>query len=82
MNTILQPLTQDELARLDQLLQTRVADTHDEHEEDCDHGVLNMSELDGMLTALVSAPTLVKPADWVPAVWGDDEPEWKDEAEF
>lgn len=81
-DTILQPLTHDELAQLDQFLQARADTAHDEHDDDCDHGVLNVSELDGMLAALVSAPTLVKPADWVPAVWGDDEPEWKNEAEF
>ena len=86
-NFILQPLAEAELKQLDEFLQTRhnAADCdNDEHEhnEDSDSGVLNISELDGMLTALVSAPTLVKPADWVPAVWGDDEPEWRDEKEF
>ena len=41
-----------------------------------DHSVLNMAELDGYFTALVSSPAQVDVAEWFPAIWGGQNPEW------
>jgi uncharacterized protein len=74
------PLNDEELDWLDQFLLDRIdedADTEGKNE-----GVLNVSELDGLLTALVSGPVVVPPSRWLPMVWGDFEPEWKSEKEF
>lgn len=59
-------LTDDSLDRLDSfLISDRVAD-------DC----MELSTLDGFLTAVAIGPELVKPSEWWPKVWGDQEPEW------
>ncbi|MEX5494606.1 UPF0149 family protein [Pseudomonas asgharzadehiana] len=42
-----------------------------------DHSVLNLAELDGYFTALVSSPTQVDIAQWFPAIWGGQNPEWE-----
>ena len=42
-----------------------------------DHSVLNPSELDGYFTALVSGPAQVDIAEWFPAIWGGQNPEWE-----
>lgn len=39
-------------------------------------GVLDASELDGLLTAVLSAPTPVAAADWQAAIWGGKTPAW------
>ena len=52
------------------------ADTNDK-----DEGVLDISELDGLFTAIVSGPATIMPSQWLPAVWGDFEPMWEDEKE-
>lgn len=80
MKTLLQPLDQDELAQLDEFLLSRVAE--EEESDDEDPGVISISELDGLLTALVSGPVLPTPDQWMPIVWGDFEPEWESEQEF
>ncbi len=43
-----------------------------------DEAMLNMSEFDGFITAVVSGPEMIMPSTWVPAVWGGEEnaPEW------
>ena len=41
-----------------------------------DHSVLNLAELDGYFTALVSSPVQVDVAEWFPAIWGGQNPEW------
>ncbi|NVZ53339.1 UPF0149 family protein [Pseudomonas sp. B6002] len=48
-----------------------------------DHSVLNLAELDGYFTALVSSPVQVDVAEWFPAIWGGQNPEWEsmDEAQ-
>ncbi|MFO2464397.1 UPF0149 family protein [Pseudomonas sp. 15FMM2] len=48
-----------------------------------DHSVLNLAELDGYFTALVSSPTQVDVSEWFPAIWGGRNPEWEqiDEAQ-
>jgi uncharacterized protein len=45
-----------------------------------DESILDVSELDGFLAAIVCAPILVKPSRWLPAIWGDGrhEPKWQD----
>ncbi|QJI29471.1 UPF0149 family protein [Pseudomonas sp. ADAK18] len=42
-----------------------------------DHSVLNLAELDGYFTALVSSPAQVDVADWFPAIWGGQNPTWE-----
>lgn len=79
MKTLLEPLNHDELAILDQFLLGRVAE-EDEDEED--PGLLSISELDGLFTAIVSGPVLVAPEQWMPVVWGAHEPEWESEDQF
>lgn len=46
-----------------------------------DSAVLDISELDGMLTAILSAPTAVAQSVWLTALWGDTSPEWADAKE-
>ena len=45
-----------------------------------DDAILNVSELDGFFTALLSAPEMIKPSEWIPAIWGGEShtPEWPD----
>ena len=76
MNDPWQPLTELEFDRLDRFLLDRV----DENAvtPGSDEGVLNISELDGLLTAVASGPVMIPPSRWVPAVWGEYEPVWKD----
>ncbi|MFJ1340337.1 UPF0149 family protein [Pseudomonas caricapapayae] len=42
-----------------------------------DHSVLNMSELDGFCTALVSSPAQVDIGEWFPAIFGGQTPQWE-----
>jgi uncharacterized protein len=35
---------------------------------------MGLSDLDGFLTAIVIGPELVMPIEWLPVVWGDEEP--------
>jgi uncharacterized protein len=37
---------------------------------------MGLSDLDGFLTGLVAGPEMVKPSEWMPLVWGDEEPEF------
>lgn len=74
------PLNDEELDWLDQFLLDRIDD--DTITEGKNEGVLDISELDGFMTALVSGPVVVPPSRWLPVVWGDFEPEWKNPQEF
>lgn len=57
------PLSEEELAFMDdQLL-----------EYSSESGILGLSELDGFLTALASAPDLVPASVWLPELWGSPE---------
>lgn len=49
-----------------------------------DDAILDLSELDGFLTAIVSGPDSIPPSIWLPAIWGGDEhsSNWDSEAEF
>jgi uncharacterized protein len=35
---------------------------------------MGLSDLDGFLTGIVVGPELIQPAEWMPVIWGDDEP--------
>jgi uncharacterized protein len=70
-------LSDAELDKLDQFLLYRVDE--DAVTEGLDEGILDVSELDGFLTAIVSGPKMIPPSQWLPAVWGDFEPTWESE---
>jgi uncharacterized protein len=80
MKDAFEPLDDEELDWLDHFLYHRIDE--DAEFEGHDEGVLGVSELDGMLTALVSGPVMVPPSQWIPRVWGDYPPEWHDETEL
>ncbi|MGY2376739.1 UPF0149 family protein [Pseudomonas sp. SDO524_S393] len=62
-----QPLTHAEFEALEETL-LKYGD---------DHSVLNLAELDGYFTALVSGPTPVDVSEWFPAIWGGENPDWE-----
>lgn len=68
------PLTEEELEWLDDIL-TKYGN---------DESVLDVSELDGLFTAILSGPTLVEPQVWLPLIWGGEEndPDWDSGEEF
>ncbi|MBL0600054.1 UPF0149 family protein [Aeromonas jandaei] len=47
-----------------------------------DDSMLNLSALDGFLTAVLSGPELVPPSQWWPVLWGGTPPEWSSEREM
>jgi uncharacterized protein len=51
-----------------------------EHEE----AVLDLSEFDGFVTAIVSGPETIMPSTWMPALWGgeDNAPVWDDPEDY
>jgi len=78
MENLLTKLNDSEIERLDDFLLDRI------HEqvatEDRDEGVLDISELDGLFTAIVSGPAMIPPSQWLPVMWGDFEPVRRSEA--
>lgn len=80
MQDLTKPLDDSELERIEQFLLDRVDDDADT--EGKDEGVLVISELDGMFTAIVSGPVTIVPSRWLPALWGDFPPVWKNDKEF
>jgi uncharacterized protein len=80
MKNLFDPLNDEEIEQLDQFLLDRIDDAADT--EGKDEGMLDISELDGLFTALVSGPVMVPPSRWLPAVWGDFEPEWESTKDF
>jgi uncharacterized protein len=57
------PLTEEELAGLDELLNTLPSDA-----------AMTLDAMDGYLTALLVGPSLIgASADWLPAIWGGDQ---------
>jgi uncharacterized protein len=80
MTDLSMPLSDEEIDRLDRFLLDRVDEDADT--TGLDEGVLDVSELDGLFTAIVSGPVTVMPSQWLPAVWGDFEPVWADEQAF
>jgi uncharacterized protein len=79
VKTLDEPLSDAELDWLQEFLLERIDD--DAETEGKDEGVLAISELDGLLTAIVSAPVTILPSRWLPAVWGDFAPVWDDIAD-
>ena len=78
-DTTSDPLDDDELAYLDEFLLDRLDDDAIDRIAaiDGDEGILDMAELDGFLTALVSGPNTLTPSRWLPAVWGAEAPQWE-----
>lgn len=74
MNDLSTPLTDDEYEQLDDFL---LSVEHDE-------AVLNLSEFDGFITAVVSGPDAIMPSTWMPALWGgeDNAPVWDSLADY
>jgi uncharacterized protein len=58
------PASPVDLEALDQFLMS------DASPEDC----MQLSDLDGFLTGIAIGPELVMPSEWLPAIWGGDEP--------
>jgi uncharacterized protein len=43
---------------------------------------MDLEMLDGFLVALICSPDIVPPSEYLPAIWGGDEPAWRDEKEL
>jgi len=43
---------------------------------------MGLSDLDGFLTGIVVGPELILPGEWLPMIWGGEEPEFETEAEM
>ena len=69
------PLNESEMEWLEETLMSY---GHD------DASVIDVSELDGMLTAVLSGPVVVEPDAWLVAVWGGEKyiPRWKNDREM
>lgn len=69
------PLNENEMEWLEETL---ISHGHD------DASILDLSELDGMLTAVLSGPVVVEPDTWLVAVWGGKNhiPRWKNDREM
>ncbi|WP_075187955.1 UPF0149 family protein [Teredinibacter haidensis] len=63
------PLTEDELNFVESII----------FRCENDNSIIDMSELDGFFTAIVSSPNTVMPSVWYPEIWGGQgaEPEWQ-----
>lgn len=74
MNDLLTPLTDVEYEELDDFL---LSVEHDD-------AVLDLSEFDGFITAIVSGPQTIMPSTWLPALWGgeDNAPVWDSLADY
>jgi len=48
-----------------------------------EHSILDVSELDGLLTAILSGPNQVEPSKWLLALWGGEQhaPVWESQEE-
>lgn len=76
MKNLSEPLDDEELTRLDDFLLDRMDDETSDRSAAAggDEGILDVSELDGFLTALVSSPNVIVPSIWLQAVWGARSP--------
>ena len=43
---------------------------------------MGLSDLDGFLTGVVVGPELILPSEWLPVIWGGDDPVFKTEDEM
>lgn len=51
---------------------------------DSDHApddCMGLSDLDGFLTGIVIGPELIQPDEWMPIIWGDEEPKFDSSAQ-
>lgn len=67
------PLNESELEWLDDILSKYATEG----------AILDVSELDGLLTAILSGPKEIEPAQWLLAIWGgaDNVPRWANDRE-
>jgi uncharacterized protein len=42
---------------------------------------MGLSDLDGFLTAIIIGPELIPPSEWLPVIWGGEEPKFKNNSE-
>lgn len=79
-----EPLDDAELARLDAFLLEHLSDEAADRIAAAggDEGIIDVSELDGFLTALVSGPNSIVPSIWLPVVWGAEPPSWESAEQF
>jgi uncharacterized protein len=80
MQNLFTHLTNEEMDQLGKFLLDRI--NEDDVTEGRDEGILDISTLDGFMTALVSGPSVIPPSQWLPAVWGEFEPEWESAKHF
>ena len=64
MSKTLFPAGPVDLEVLDQFLMSEASP------ENC----MQLSDLDGFLTGIAIGPELIVPSEWLPAIWGGDEP--------
>jgi len=78
------PLDDAELDELDRFLLDRMTDEEGDAiaAADGDEGILDVSELDGFLTAVISGPNTIPPSRWLPAIWGEAQPTWASKKKF
>lgn len=76
------PLSDEELVRLDELLNA-IAERLDagRGEEEMADCIRDVAELDGFLLAVIASPEEIAPARWLPAVWGGEAPAFSSDAE-
>ena len=43
---------------------------------------MGLSDIDGFLTGVVVGPELILPGEWLPVIWGGEEPEFQTEDEM
>lgn len=82
--SLAEPLDDEEFAQLDEFLLNRIDDETGDRIAAAggDEGILDVSGLDGFLTALASGPNVIVPSRWLPAMWGAAEPSWQSTDQF
>ncbi len=66
------------LGRLSESELDRLADILEQRGENA----FTVEEVDGLFAALVCSPVLTKPSEWMPAVFGNEDPKWSSIDEF
>lgn len=68
------PLTEKELQWLDDMLDKYGSEA----------SIVDVAELDGLLTAVLSGPRMIEPSEWLVALWGGQNniPKWSNEREM
>ncbi|YCH32233.1 YecA family protein [Erwinia sp. D4-22] len=68
------PLTEKELQWLDEMLDKYGSEA----------SIVDVAELDGLLTAVLSGPRTIEPGEWLVALWGGEKhiPKWSNEREM